>query len=385
MISKLIAILFENALIVKKEFTVSSVLNSKNCTGKNIIIMAGGTGGHVFPALAVARCFKQKGATVSWVGTKLGIETKIVPAEFEIDYIKVSGVRKKNLRQKLSFPMKLISAILQAKSILKKRQAHIVIGFGGYASGPGGIAAYLSKIPLIIHEQNAIPGMTNRYLSKISNLTLLAFPYSKLKAKSKVIGNPLREEIKELNNNIKIYNKTEFNILILGGSLGAKMLNDIVPKALEKLKTRHGFKVIHQSGEKLYSETIGNYASITTGYEIKKFIDNMAEVYKWADIIICRSGASTVSEVAAAGIPAIFIPYPHAVDDHQYHNAKFLADAKAAVIFRQSELSPNKLAEVLDELFTKPEILDEMSKNSKNSAVINATEEVASVVLKYLQ
>ncbi len=351
---------------------------------KKIVIMAGGTGGHVFPALAVARKLSSNGAIVFWLGTALGIEAKLIPQEFEIDYIKVKGLRNKGLVKKISFPFSLIHAVLQAKNILKKRKADLVIGFGGYASGPGGLAAYLSKIPLVLHEQNAIPGMTNKYLSKIAKVTLLAFDYRKFGKNPKVVGNPLRSDIVQLAKQAKSFNQDKLNILVVGGSLGAKALNDIVPEAL-KLMTGKNISVIHQSGEKLLDETNANYNGLSIDYQVQKFIDDMSKAYEWADLIICRSGASTVSEVAAVGLPAIFVPYPHAVDDHQFYNAKFLVDSGAAICVRQSGLSADKLKKRLEDFLFHSEKLKDMSDKLKQLSILDSAERVMVEASNYIK
>ncbi|WP_119344481.1 undecaprenyldiphospho-muramoylpentapeptide beta-N-acetylglucosaminyltransferase [Facilibium subflavum] len=353
---------------------------------KHIVIMAGGTGGHIFPALAVADALVKQGATVSWLGTSYGLEKKLVENRFPLDFLRIKGVRKKGLFKKLFMPFSLCGAILQAMWFLKKRKTKIVLGFGGYASGPGGLAAKILFIPLIIHEQNAKPGMTNKALAKFANQVLCAFPvkgFSRSK-KVQVIGNPIRDEIRALHDKDHDFYKHMLNVLVLGGSQGAQRLNQALPMVLKNLPTGGQVNIWHQSGQGDYEATLMRYQEqgldAHTVVKVTPFIDNMAEAYAWADIVVCRAGASTVSEVAAAGIPAFFVPFPHAVDDHQYHNAQFLVQAEAAVCIRESYFNAEKLAAFIRAMDLNRQRLVEMSSHGKGVAHLAATEHVVSWV-----
>lgn len=351
---------------------------------KRIMIMAGGTGGHVFPALAVAENLRAKGWTVSWLGTEKGLENRVVPAKgFEIDYLSVAGLRGKGIFTKLKSMLLLFKACLQARSSLKKRQPDVVLGMGGFVAGPGGLMAKLAGIPLVIHEQNRVVGTTNRLLAKMANQVLEAFPDSFPAAKKAVCtGNPLRTDF------LNLPEKTAWqaceralNILIVGGSQGAQILNQTVPAAIEILKSElngESIEIKHQTGEAMFGEVEAVYAKINVAADVLKFIENMPQAYQWADLVVCRSGAMTVSEIAAMGLPAIFVPLPHAIDDHQTANARYLTDAGAGVLMLQKELTPQKLAVVIKEKLTE---LNAMGLAAKNKARLDATEAVAKICI----
>lgn len=325
-------------------------MKNNNKTIKKILIMAGGTGGHVFPGLAVADILKQHGIEIAWLGTADGIEAKLVPAaDIPLHTLSIQGVRGKAWIQKLLSPFKLIKAIHQAKLHLKKLQPDLVIGFGGFASGPGGIAAKWLHIPLVIHEQNAIAGMTNVVLSRLAKKVLQAFPHTFPKARQAItVGNPVRESLCEFGFPFDRFfqRKGGLHVLILGGSRGAQALNTIVPRACTFLPL-DSIKIWHQTGTSDHTRTQMAYADI--GYEarVDAFIDNMAEAYAWADVVLCRAGALTVFELAAVGVGSILVPFPYAVDDHQTKNAHYLVRHNAAVLMPQSELDSSKLAKYL--------------------------------------
>ena len=349
--------------------------------GTNIVMVAGGTGGHVFPALAVARALEREGATISWLGTEAGIESRIVPSEFPIDFINIKGIRKKSRLAKLMFPLQLLKAIIQSFSFLKKRRVDLVIGFGGYASGPGALAARLMFKPMLIHEQNAKSGLTNRYLAKIARHIMCAFPSSDFpQKKTTVVGNPVRDKILAVGHQVRDFNQLKLNILVLGGSLGAQILNDVVPKAIALIPELVRPNMWHQSGDKLFDNAQENYDSLGVTAEVVPFIKKISEAYAWADVIICRSGASTVSEVAAVGLPAIFVPYPHAVDDHQFHNAQVLVRAKAASCIRQENFSPEKLSAFIRAWDLDRAALLEQSLHAKGVAMTDSVQKVLDIV-----
>jgi UDP-N-acetylglucosamine--N-acetylmuramyl-(pentapeptide) pyrophosphoryl-undecaprenol N-acetylglucosamine transferase len=341
---------------------------------KKIMIMAGGTGGHVFPALAVAENLRAKGWTVIWLGTEKGLESRVVPAHaIEMDQLCVAGVRGKGFSLKIKGGLLLLKACTQAFRSLRKRRPDVVLGMGGFVAAPGGLMARLLGIPLVIHEQNRVVGTTNRLLAKFANQRLQAFPESFPAAKKAICtGNPLRSAF--LNLPEKTAWRAEqrpLHILIVGGSQGAQILNQIVPQAMANLDN---VQVKHQTGEAMFVEVITAYERLAVDAQVVKFIEDMPAAYGWADLVICRSGAMTVSEVAAAGLPAIFIPLPHAIDDHQTANARYLTDAGAGVLLVQKELTAEKLAATITAMLDK---LQTMGLAAKNKARLEATERVA--------
>ena len=341
-----------------------------------IVVMAGGTGGHVFPALAVAEELRNRGWQVSWLGTEKGLEAKVVPANgFDIDWLAVAGMRGKGLLSKFTAALRLIQACLQAQRILRQRQPDVVLGMGGFVAGPGGLMAKWLGIPLVIHEQNRMPGTTNRWLVKLAaHKVLEAFPDSFAPAVGAICtGNPLRQAFAH------IPDKTEWTpesgrhlrLLILGGSQGAKVLNDTVPEALAGLEP---VDIKHQTGAAMQAEVAERYRQLELNAEALAFIDDMAGAYHWADLIVCRAGAMTVSEVAACGLPAIFVPLLHAIDDHQTANAKYLTEAGAALLLPQPELNAGNLRKAIKQAMTA---LPAMSRAAKAKARLDATVTVA--------
>ncbi len=301
-----------------------------------VLIMAGGTGGHVFPALAVAELLRERECRVVWVGTRRGLEARIVPAKgFAIEWLSVSGLRGKGLLTWLLAPVQLAIALAQAFSIVRRQKPAVVLGVGGFATGPGGVAAWLLGRPLVIHEQNAIAGLTNRWLARIARLVLEGFPGSfPPGVRTHCIGNPVRREIAALpapESRFAVRSGV-MRLLIIGGSLGARRLNSSVPRAIALLQRQgHRFEVWHQAGERGIEEARAEYSLAGVSGRVEAFIDDMAGAYGWADLVICRAGALTVAELAAAGVGALLVPFPFAVDDHQTHNARFLTEAGAAV------------------------------------------------------
>ncbi len=353
-----------------------------------ILIMAGGTGGHVFPALAVAHELKACGAEVSWLGTRRGLEADVVPAAgLPIDYISISGLRGKGLAGWLFAPLRLTLALVQALRIVARRRPTAVLGMGGFVTGPGGVAAKMSGRQLIIHEQNAVAGLTNRLLSHIADQVLEAFPGVLTGEKVEYTGNPVRTDIMQLAGPAERYRQHEgpIRLFVLGGSLGAMVFNETLPRALAMLPDAIRPEVRHQTGRRNFTQTEQQYAAAGVKAELLPFIDDMAEAYAWADLVLCRAGALTVSELAAAGLPALLVPYPHAVDDHQSANARYLADAGAAQLLPQSTVSAESLAGILNDYCESPERgrerLLEMAEKARKMAKPEATQRVAEICI----
>lgn len=316
-----------------------------------VMIMAGGTGGHVMPALSVATVLRARGVPVVWLGTQQGIEAKLVPAAgIPIRWLSIAGLRGKGRLALLFAPFRIVRAIWQALKIIRAEQPQAVLGLGGFAAGPGGVAAKLLRKRLVIHEQNAAAGMTNRLLARMADFVAVAF--ANALPKSEHTGNPVRAAIEQLplpaerfaNRNGKL------NLLILGGSQGAVALNDTVPKAIALMQQVAQIDIRHQCGARHADKASALYDNAACIAEVLPFIDDMAATYAWADLIICRAGALTVAEVSAAGLAALFVPFPAAVDDHQTKNAAELVAAGAAEILPQASLTPALLAAKLDEL-----------------------------------
>ncbi|QKX15698.1 undecaprenyldiphospho-muramoylpentapeptide beta-N-acetylglucosaminyltransferase [Microbulbifer sp. YPW1] len=348
-------------------------------TGKKFLVMAGGTGGHVFPALAVARALQAQGGSVEWLGTMRGIEAQLIPAaEIPLHFITVEGIRGKGAAALLKAPIQISKAIWQAREVVNNVKPDAVLGFGGFATGPGGVAARLAGIPLIIHEQNAVAGTTNRLLAKIANRVLEAFP-SGLPAAQEV-GNPVRAEIAELPAPAERVGKSSpLRLLVLGGSLGAVAINELVPQALAKLSADQRPQVVHQAGQRHLDLAQEAYERAGVEAQVVPFISDMAGAYAQADLVICRSGALTVSEIAAAGLGAIMVPFPFAIDDHQTKNGEWLEKAGAARVIQQDALDADQLAALLAELFAEPEKLLAMAEAARRVAKPDATDRVLDV------
>lgn len=346
---------------------------------KTLLVMAGGTGGHVFPGLAVADKLKKQGWQVSWLGTAARMEANLVPEHgYEINFIDVVGVRGNGLKRLLKAPFQILKSIFQARKVIKERKVDLVLGMGGFASGPGGIAAWTLGVPVILHEQNAAAGMTNRLLSRFSKKVLMGFSGAFSGEKAILVGNPIRKELLELHEKVISDIAMPLKVLVIGGSLGAKVLNDTIPQALMNFDQTQ-VSICHQTGKGNSEQVLALYKETNVDYQVHDFIKDMAAAYDWADVIICRAGALTVAEVAAVGLPAIFVPLPHAVDDHQTKNAQSLVDAKAALLIAQNELNVDKLSESLRTLSENRQLLSEMSHNCKNVAITDATDKVAEV------
>jgi UDP-N-acetylglucosamine--N-acetylmuramyl-(pentapeptide) pyrophosphoryl-undecaprenol N-acetylglucosamine transferase len=351
--------------------------------GPRVMIMAGGTGGHVFPALAVAIELRGRGIEVIWLGAAGGFEERVVPeAGFRMVRISIRGLRGNGVVRWLQAPFMLLLAMWQVLVALWRYHPGVVLGMGGFVTGPGGVMARMLRIPLVIHEQNAVPGMTNRLLSRIANRVLESFPGSFGSAKKvSLVGNPVRADIWQIPKPERRMKQRvgPLHLLILGGSLGAQALNETVPEALDKIDASVQLELRHQSGRGKEVATSAAYKSIGIDAQVVPFISNMAEAYDWADLVICRAGALTISELAAAGVGSVLVPYPHAVDDHQTLNANHLVDAGAALLVPQSELDPEALAIILKQLLSDRERLLQMALTARHLAKPMATMDVADI------
>lgn len=356
-----------------------------------VLLMAGGTGGHIFPALAVARLLQQAGYPVEWLGSRGSMEAERIPAAgLPFHALTVSGLRGKGRKAMLLAPLLLLRSVWQAMRILRRVRPCCVVGFGGFASGPGGLAAWLLRIPLSIHEQNALPGMTNRILARLSRHVFTAFPqafagFEHLAGKTVCVGNPVRAELLQLAAPLQRYQQRSgsLRLLVVGGSLGAQVLNECLPRALALLPPEARPLVRHQCGagraarvQQLYRD-----ACPEGQVEVQDFINNMAEAFDWADLVVCRAGALTISELAAVGLAAVLVPFPFAVDDHQTHNARFLAGAGAAILLPQQQLTADGLAELLSRLLQR-EQLAEMAEKARQLARPAAGEELIKTLMK---
>ncbi|WP_222937665.1 undecaprenyldiphospho-muramoylpentapeptide beta-N-acetylglucosaminyltransferase [Spartinivicinus ruber] len=343
-----------------------------------VVIMAGGTGGHIFPALATANLFKAKGYEVHWLGTENSMEAELIPNyELPITLIPIKGIRGKGVGDLVKAPVRLIRSIWQAMKLFKQLKPTCVLGMGGFVTGPGGVAAKLLGVPLVIHEQNAIPGLTNQLLAKVANRVLEAFPGT-FQNQQKVFctGNPVRTEI--VSGNSSKQPQQPLKLLVVGGSLGAKAINDLMPVVVKNcIDQGVAIEIWHQTGKQHFAEVEANYQ--TEGFaniNVEPFIADMAAAYQWADLVLCRSGALTVSELASAGVAALLVPFPFAVDDHQTKNAEFLVRNEAAVLIPQSTLTVEKLVAMLIDFSKSPEKLVAMANNAHQLAEPEATNKV---------
>lgn len=346
---------------------------------KRILIMAGGTGGHIFPALAVAQALHHSGVDVHWLGSRGGLEERLVPEQFSMSYVAIKAFRGTGLLKKLLMPWRLVRAIVKSYRIIRRLQPDVVLGMGGYVSGPGGVAAWLCRVPLIIHEQNSIAGITNRVLAKIAKTVLQAFPQTfNNKLNVETTGNPIRAELIAAPVPQERFTNRQgpLRVLVLGGSQGARAINQRMMAALAKYPNKNDIIVWHQSGQLDYEQIKNDYRAIAVEVKVSPFIDEMAHAYCWADIVICRAGALTVSEIAAVGVGAIFIPYPYAVDNHQFHNSRYLERAGAAIIIMQHALTEKRLMDLLQQFSHDRERLLTMAECARNLAQPKAVEHV---------
>ncbi|WP_298449649.1 undecaprenyldiphospho-muramoylpentapeptide beta-N-acetylglucosaminyltransferase [uncultured Marinobacter sp.] len=360
---------------------------------RRFLMMAGGTGGHVFPALATARALEAKGHEVHWLGAVGGMEERLIAdTDIPMSLIHISGLRGKGKLALLAAPFRLMRALGEAFTIMRRIRPDCVVGMGGFVTGPGGLAAWLTKTPLVIHEQNAIAGMTNRILVRFSKTVLEAFPGSfGTEVITRCTGNPVREDLATLpapedrmagRSSESGEQSTPLRILVVGGSLGAQVFNQQLPEALALLPEQERPQVRHQCGERHLEDARASYNEHGVSASVEPFIKDMAEAYGWADVVLCRSGALTVSELCAAGIGAVLVPFPHAVDDHQTKNGQQLVNAKAAILIPQSRLTPAVLAETLGDLARDRARVMDMAKAARTLARPDATERVVNYCLE---
>ncbi len=355
-------------------------------SARPILVMAGGTGGHVYPALAVARALQANSRDIVWLGTHRGLESRIVPAAgIDMEWISVKGLRRKGVLALVIAPLQLIWALLQSLSVIIRRRPAAVLGMGGFASGPGGVAAWLTRRPLVIHEQNAAAGMTNRLLARLARVVLQAFPGSfNSRISAETVGNPVREDIAAIPLPAERYDNRQgsLRLLVLGGSQGALALNRTLPAALALLDVDARPLVRHQCGERTFETAKAAYAEHQLEVELLPFIEDMAEVYAWADLVVCRAGALTVAELCAAGLPALFIPYPAAVDDHQTANARPMVESGAAAIVQEADLTPEHLAKLMREWLQSRAFLTKSAEKARALACPNALSRITEICLQ---
>lgn len=357
---------------------------------RTLMVMAGGTGGHVYPALAVAHEMRSRGWEVFWLGTKNGLEARVVPqAGFDMVWLSMSGFRRSGVLRLLLTPLMLLRAFFQSLKAILARRPDVVLGMGGYTAFPGGMMASLLGKPLVVHEQNSIAGLTNRVLACLSDRVLAAFPAAFKGRKDKPVpcrrvetqwvGNPVREDIARLASEPRRYQGRQgpLRLLVVGGSLGASALNTLLPEALRLIPAAQRPAIVHQSGRQHLETLKRNYAAAGVQADTRDYIEDMATLYEWCDMAVCRAGAMTVAELACAGVPAVLVPFPHAVDDHQTGNAQFLSEAGAAWLMQQKDLNAEKLAQLLME--QDREKLAEMSRRAQALAKPDATGAVADV------
>jgi len=351
-----------------------------------ILIMAGGTGGHVFPALALARLLREQSTDVIWLGTERGLESRIIPAEgIPIEKLSIGGLRGKGALTWLAAPFRLSRALWQALAVMRRHQPSVVVGLGGFVTGPGGVAAWLTRCPLVIHEQNAVAGFTNRCLAHLARQVLEAFPGSfGHDVHARAISNPVRRDISAVPPPAERFagRTGPIRILVIGGSQGAARLNAVVPFALKRLAGSLAFDVRHQAGERWLEAGRASYAQAGVRADVRPFIEDMSEAYAWADLVICRAGALTISELAAAGVAAVLVPFPNAVDDHQAYNAQYLVREGAAVLISDRELTAERLASELQRLCAGRGKLLAMAERARLLAKPRAAAELAASCLQ---
>ena len=354
---------------------------SASMQARPVLILAGGTGGHIFPGLAVAHALRERGVPVRWLGAEGGMETRLVPEHgIDIDTILVRGMRGKGIATLLATPFKLLGAIRAARRVLAQRKPRAVVSFGGYAAGPGGLAAKLAGIPLLVHEQNRAAGLTNRVLAKLARRVLTGFPQTF--ANEEVVGNPVRANIAAVPSPAErlAARSGALRLLVLGGSQGARALNAAVPEALKSLEGI-AFEVRHQCGEKLRADAEAGYAQAGIAASVEPFIADMAAAYAWADLVVCRAGALTLAEVCAVGVGSVLVPFPQAVDDHQTRNAEYLAERGAALLIPQDDMLATRLATTLRDLAGDGARRQAMAAAARALAKPDAAARVADAVL----
>jgi UDP-N-acetylglucosamine--N-acetylmuramyl-(pentapeptide) pyrophosphoryl-undecaprenol N-acetylglucosamine transferase len=351
---------------------------------RTLMVMAGGTGGHVFPALAVASLLRREGVEVVWLGTRRGLEARAVPAAgIDVEWISIRGLRGKGALGWLLAPLRLLIAMGQTVAAVLRRRPDAMLGMGGFVAGPGGLVAWLLRRPLLIHEANAVAGLTNRWLAKLADRVLTGFPRSEGidEGRAEYVGNPVREDIAALPSPAERLagRSGALRLLVVGGSQGARAFNEQVPAAIAAMAPAGRPEVRHQCGRGRLEPTRAAYGEAGVPAEVSEFIDDMAAAYAWADLVVCRAGAMTVAELAAAGLPAVLVPYPHAVSDHQTANARFLEAAGAAVLLPEAELTAARLAQELERLGADRGALLTMAERARVVARPQATARVAQI------
>ena len=362
--------------------------NTASLSSMRVMIMAGGTGGHVFPALAVAKILKQQQVCIAWLGTRKGIESDLIPQQdIELHYLNVEGLRGRGLLALCRAPFKLLSSIIQACSALAKFKPSVVLGMGGFVSGPGAVAAKLKGIPLVIHEQNSVAGTTNKLSAKIATRVMQGFPNTF--EQGEYCGNPVRYEIEAIKPPVERFANRQgaMRLLVLGGSRGALAINQLIPQALAKIDPQQRPEILHQVGAQHLQNTQAIYQThgldiASENIQVVPFIDHMQEAYEWADFVICRSGALTVAELTSVGLGALLIPFPFAIDDHQTTNGDWLVNAQAALMMQQRDLTAEKLADHIVSLGNNPEQRVAMANNARSLAKNGAAKRVSEVCME---
>jgi UDP-N-acetylglucosamine--N-acetylmuramyl-(pentapeptide) pyrophosphoryl-undecaprenol N-acetylglucosamine transferase len=348
-----------------------------------VLIMAGGTGGHVFPALSVAKVLRERGVPVVWLGVPGSMESRLVPANgFSIEWVRVKGIRGKGVAAWLMAPFRIVSAVVQAIAVLRRVRPRSVLGAGGYVSGPGGIAAWLLRVPLLIHEQNAIPGLTNRWLARIASQVLQGFPGSfDSKLGARFVGNPVRADIAAIPEPAERFEgrSGRARVLVFGGSQGAQRLNAMVPLALSQLDPKRRPQVRHQAGERGIDAARDAYRQARVEAEVTPFIEDMAAAYAWADVAVCRAGAMTIAELQAAGLGALLIPLPVATDDHQTKNAETMVHIGAGRVLQERDMTAEILSACIAELTADRDRMRRMAMAARGARVTDAALQVASL------
>ncbi len=342
---------------------------------KTILIMAGGTGGHIFPALAVAHQLRDAGWRVVWLGNPEGMEARLVPQHgFEMVWVKFSALRGKGLLRKLLLPLNLLRGFWQGLKAIRQVKPNVVLGMGGYITFPGGMMAALTGVPLVLHEQNSVAGLANRVLAGVADRIVTGFP--KVLNKGEWVGNPVRPEIARIAPPAERFAERSgpLHVLVIGGSLGAPALNEMIPQGMAQLLESDLPQIVHQAGEKHIEALKANYAAVGVQAHCVSFIEDMAGAYEWADVVICRAGALTIAELAAAGVASILVPFPHAVDDHQTGNARFLVNVGGAFLLPQTELTPEAIALIRN--YSRSQLL-EMAEKARSLAKPDAADAVA--------
>lgn len=351
---------------------------------KRVVIMAGGTGGHIYPALACAHRFREIGLEVEWLGSKGGMEEALVANhDIPVHSLSIKGIRGKGILGLLAAPFRVLYAIGQALAVLQKVKPDVVLGMGGFVAGPGGVAARLLGVPLAIHEQNAIAGTTNTLLSKFAKVRLQAFDGALANGVS--VGNPIRDSI--LDQPVRETSREAsrpLRLLVVGGSLGAKAINDVMPHVLANWSCSARLDIWHQTGVRHFDDVLLDYKAANVEARVEAYLENMDQAYYWADLVLCRAGAMTVSELAIVGLPSILVPYPHAIDDHQTANARHLDSVGAAVLLPQTKLSADTITELLSRFADNKETLLKMGESAKLVARPNATHDVVAHCLRLI-